>query len=283
MRRVIIIIYLLLSAGYVSSQSYTEFPETKGFWKIEDSDCGGCWSQYSQSCLCGYHQYILEGDTTIGLYTYKKIKEGTSWYTFLPNPPYQIITYTFYPYIGCIRNDSLNKKVFFVEKNSLVDTLLYDFNLSIGDTLPISYVYSGNPVMTVSAIDSINTNGKYYKRFKFQGGGWTNEYLIEGIGSTFGPLESIKLFFEDVDILRCFKDNDSIINHGSPIFDDWCDVFTGIDELLSSAISIHPNPTTGDLSINLNEPFRGSLRVLNSLGQVVLEEEFKATRKLNIS
>ena len=58
----------------------------------------------------------------------------------------------------------------------------------------------------------------------------------------------------------------------------------GIDELSSSSsINIYPNPASGAISMTLNESRSGFLRVLNFLGQVVLEEEFKATRELNIS
>ena len=57
----------------------------------------------------------------------------------------------------------------------------------------------------------------------------------------------------------------------------------GKDELTSSSINIHPNPTSGAISISLNESKSGSLRVLNPLGQVVFEEGFKTTAALNIS
>ena len=50
----------------------------------------------------------------------------------------------------------------------------------------------------------------------------------------------------------------------------------------NSKLKIYPNPTYGQISITLNEVNTGSLRVLNSLGQIVLEEEFEAVRELNI-
>ena len=48
-------------------------------------------------------------------------------------------------------------------------------------------------------------------------------------------------------------------------------------------ITIHPNPTSGQLSISLEEAFTGSLRVLNSLGQVVFKDDFEAVTELNLS
>ncbi|MBL4592389.1 MAG: T9SS type A sorting domain-containing protein, partial [Flavobacteriales bacterium] len=48
-------------------------------------------------------------------------------------------------------------------------------------------------------------------------------------------------------------------------------------------ITIHPNPTSGQLSISLEGAFTGSLRVLNSLGQVVFKDDFEAVTELNLS
>ncbi|PCJ26531.1 MAG: hypothetical protein COA97_05490 [Flavobacteriales bacterium] len=47
----------------------------------------------------------------------------------------------------------------------------------------------------------------------------------------------------------------------------------GIDELSSSSISIHPNPTNGQITISLEEN-TGILTIRNYLGQLVLSENF---------
>ncbi|PCI93228.1 MAG: hypothetical protein COB15_16780, partial [Flavobacteriales bacterium] len=57
----------------------------------------------------------------------------------------------------------------------------------------------------------------------------------------------------------------------------------GIEESNLSNLSLYPNPTTGQLSITLNEVNSGSLKVFNSLGKVVLEDKFESVRELNIS
>jgi hypothetical protein len=68
-------------------------------------------------------------------------------------------------------------------------------------------------------------------------------------------------------------------NCGNP-----CSTFgVGIEELTSATIKTHPNPTSGQLTISLEEAKTGVLRVLNSLGQVVLEDTFEATKELDIS
>lgn len=50
-----------------------------------------------------------------------------------------------------------------------------------------------------------------------------------------------------------------------------------------STLMIYPNPTSGQLSISLEEAKTGVLRVLNSLGQVVLEDTFDGVTELNIA
>ena len=57
----------------------------------------------------------------------------------------------------------------------------------------------------------------------------------------------------------------------------------GINELTSATINIYPNPTTGQLFISLEEVKTGVLRVRNSLGQIVFEDNFEATKELDIS
>ena len=54
-------------------------------------------------------------------------------------------------------------------------------------------------------------------------------------------------------------------------------------DIIDDAPTVYPNPTSGAISITLEESKSGSLRVLNSLGQIVLEEEFEATEELKIS
>jgi len=57
----------------------------------------------------------------------------------------------------------------------------------------------------------------------------------------------------------------------------------GINEQLSSSISIHPNPTSGKLSITLIEASTGVLSISNYLGQMIQQEQFNDTKQLNLS
>jgi Secretion system C-terminal sorting domain len=56
----------------------------------------------------------------------------------------------------------------------------------------------------------------------------------------------------------------------------------GIDELLSSSISIHPNPTNGQLTISLEEGTASAITIRNSLGQLMLSDKYSATKQLGL-
>jgi len=56
----------------------------------------------------------------------------------------------------------------------------------------------------------------------------------------------------------------------------------GIDELPSSTINMHPNPTTGLLSITLEEGHATSLAIRNSLGQILLSDKTSSTNQIEL-
>jgi len=59
------------------------------------------------------------------------------------------------------------------------EMLLYDFDLEVGDTLPVTY--NNPPGVYVTAVDSFYTSAGYRKRFMLAGDTWS-KFLIEGVG-----------------------------------------------------------------------------------------------------
>ena len=57
----------------------------------------------------------------------------------------------------------------------------------------------------------------------------------------------------------------------------------GIDELSSSSINIYPNPSSGQLTISLEEASKGVISIRNYIGQIVMKQEFDNTQELNIN
>jgi hypothetical protein len=52
---------------------------------------------------------------------------------------------------------------------------------------------------------------------------------------------------------------------------------------LLPTISIHPNPTSGQITISLEEAKTGVLSIRNYLGQIVMKQGFNNTQELNMS
>ncbi len=118
----IILILSILISYSIQAQQYYPFPENNAFWLVS-------WGTPSESS--DYH-YELTGDTLIGLFNYHKLESaGNTYYSFDPNNP------QFYNngYVGAYRNDTLTKKVYYFPKDSINESLLYDFNMVTGDTI----------------------------------------------------------------------------------------------------------------------------------------------------
>ena len=124
--------------------------------------------------------YYLNGDSTIGNLTYKKVfKRGEvkrEW--FAPPPPVWCEEGPFlYDYFQTLmRQDSL--RIYLYESG--VEFLLYDFDLAIGDTLPTTYnVWMDDIVVT--GVDSILVGDSYRKVFTHSEVGPAANVLIEGM------------------------------------------------------------------------------------------------------
>jgi len=88
-----------------------------------------------------------------------------------------------------MRNDTVNKLVYWYDSiNTHQELILYDFNISVGDTInPNTAIFGNNPNDTIIVVstDSIDIGGSYRKSYAIASIGPTtfNDTIIEGIGS----------------------------------------------------------------------------------------------------
>ncbi|MCD6113479.1 MAG: T9SS type A sorting domain-containing protein, partial [Bacteroidales bacterium] len=178
-------------------------------------------------------------------------------------------------YSGAIR-ESEGKWFYYTNSESYpnTDTLLYDFNLEIGDTLPETYT-TPHDCFVVTDIDSILVNGSYKKQFYLmQGTGIGANVVIEGIGSDAGLLEQM-CQFEFNWFLICYVEN-NISYWGASIGD--CNLTVNIDELNTNKteLKIFPNPVKREDKFitvcNNNET--GELRIFNCQGNLFKKIKF---------
>jgi hypothetical protein len=222
------------------------------------------------------YNYIINGDSIIGPYQYKKVFSkgyGNNQYGAMGPPPVgnlcnspapftQSLTLAFF-----IR--SAGKKMYFHNLGiSSPDTLLYDFNLKVGDTLPASYNNTSLNIIKVIAIDSINTFNGWMKRFQLNGN-TVSTHLIEGMGHYQGLIEPIYPNVMSCGwTLQCYSQNNSAYY---PSSGPSCLLSTGIKEI-SKPLNpiIYPNPSEGKYQILLPEFSTNSkIEIYNSIGQLV--------------
>lgn len=254
------------------TQAYQPFPTSNAMWREAS---GG----FQCSC-CSDFQYTITGDTVINTLTYHKIqKTGVKYLEDWIGNCTSNIAYVINQYAGCFRNDSANKKVFIIYPMASSDSLLYDFNLSIGDTVPASLVNQyGNIVNIVTDIDSVYLGSVYRKRFKLDSCMFPQQlYYIEGIGSTFGLLSPTWCPFEEIYNLLCFSENSLTV---FPNNTTTCSVVTSVNEIpLENPFSIYPNPSTGQLNINSNLQSY-DISIFNSTGQLIKKKYINSTSAL---
>jgi len=169
----------------LTAQTYVPF--------ISTTDSSDTWKESSSilnsSCFENFrHQYRISGDTTIGNYLYAKlfvksvIHRGPIMNSQFCNDEY---TFTDDYYYGAIRES--DKKIYVIATEfSPSEYLAYDFNLTIGDTMPSPRPnYSQFPGdRIIVAIDSVLVFGSYRKRY-YLGTNMTT-IVIEGIGTSKG-------------------------------------------------------------------------------------------------
>jgi hypothetical protein len=286
------VLLLLLFTGCLESleaQSgvYYPFPSSDALWRESAGD-------YFCNC-CRDYQYSINGDTVIGGATYHRLKWSGIVYSS-PNVPYVGGSYwgcasspppsmaylgssvaSFYA--GAFREDTISKRIYFMEPGNTTDTLLYDFNLSVGDTLPDSYISDQSVYHNIIAsIDSVLVGGTYRKRFNINEGTSTYVSLVEGVGSTFGFLGVLIPPFESQSVLDCFKLSDTLAYQPSGGLGCSSLALT-VAKLndLEQAVYVYPNPGRGNFKLSMSFLKENmSMEVRDVFGKQIMDTKIKS-------
>ncbi len=271
MRKIkILIVFFALFVGLkLSSQTnvYHPFPTDTAIWfhNFIPTGCSGG---------CPYYRTIQMGDTILSTVAYKKVYKQQG--TYFPscggsNPCFNPSGYL--NYVGALRQDSALKKVYFFPTGLTHDTLLYDFNLNLGDTLAKSYL-NGGGFGIVKKIDSILVNGEYNKAFSFTPTLSSNEsFLIEGVGNSFGPLEYFGNNLNDYHGLCCFNQNQIPNTACSGICPMHVLEINQINE--SPELIISPNPVNSTFTIKGTKNI-GYIKITDVLGNEIKSQRMAA-------
>ena len=261
---------------------YHPFPDSSASWNFTHSNI--CWGVFFTDQISMQVSYYIGMDTLI----------NSSIYHSLHLPIYNIYAgpncwppgnYTLPGgYMGAFRNDHANKKVYIIPESDSIEQLLYDFDMQVGDTL-VGYLSVCSPTSmcdTVISIDSVLVGSTYRKRWYINSA--YHVYFIEGIGSTYGLLDFVPTNMVDLSdiVLDCFSQN------GQPLYPDTlgsCPLLTYLSTLPSTEmiIKIHPNPSKGNIKVDLGSTKISESWTLFSLnGQVIQSEKIHGKNQFEI-
>ena len=300
MRKFILLTFLAVNSFLVFAQKYqpidsTLILNTNGNFRV--SSGSGCYVYEDASFQ--YKGYV--------------INNGNKWYKLYQSAIYSRVFFT--PpctsgnvpsnfnngFVGYVLNDSLNKKVYFTPTltanyTPTASDIMYDFyNKNVGDSVgwkPVSptlnyYTYpNGIQKFKILSIDSLLFAGKFHKSYTVQNNTVFSYplYVIEGIGSTRGPWNSIFSDFERGSKLTCFSKPQhavSVSNYTvfSPMPTAQCGTINMVPEVELPVFSISPNPVSNILNIADLEPEQ--IVITDIFGKVVLEQNENAS-KVNV-
>lgn len=249
------------------------------------------WRQYSldgDESACVQRQeyiYYINGDSVINDTVYKKLfKIGDhfqEWYSSPPIPDWCNSSWTFNNLYALIRQEEY--KIFIRDSWHSWDTFVYDFDLKVGDTIPLSIVNWEENII-VTSIDSLLVGNHYRKVFNFFSYDGP-DYLIEGIGNDGGFLEYLSWGGGSVTHLNCFALNNITYY---PELNAPCDLSVNLPaKVKQKVIKYYPNPTRKSITIEVkNSAEISKISAYNIIGlQTSLNFEIldKSSLKIDLS
>lgn len=233
MKKLKSLLLLILASLALFSQ---EIVDSEKVWSNMEEHCHSWGSTYSTDF------FKFDKDTIIDNITYKKVwisedEDHANW--------------NFYG--AFIREE--NKRVYY--KQYVGDEgLIYDFNLTIGDSVLVDNPISAGEIwLILVSIDSIQTNDGYKERWELKNNGYPDsEYWIRGIGSQNGVLNSSTGIYGGLCglyTLLCEKENGDVV-YINPDFQT-CYLYTvGKDELTneSKVIRITDSPYNNNITVS---------------------------------
>lgn len=224
-------VFVIASAAkqsHAQTNVYHPFPDSAATWNIHFG-----WYCFMNGTGDENYSITISGDTLISSQTYHKL---TTPYveSFSTGTCGGIST----GYKGAIREDTLNRKVFFIPPTDTTEQLLYDFTMQVGDTVK-GYIETFN-VDIVQSIDSVLVGNNYRKRWSINPSYQID--FIEGIGSTYGLIEFSPGFTDAAFFsITCFQQN------GQTLYPD---TITNCQLIMTSVNSIESYSTLANISPN---------------------------------
>lgn len=261
MKKIYILSILFLLTMRLAAQSYTPLPMIGANW---NNIFWGFTSSY-------YHETVCGEDTIIGPHTYKKL------YHYFYNPSNGNILSSYYE---CgVRNDTLNKQVWYVNAGNTTEEILFDFNLMPGDSITLT-INDFTPYSLTYHVQSVGTtviNSTTCKTITFDtvGNGFVEKWT-ESIGSTEGLYHRGHPMTSNYYVFDCLSVAGNFIYATLPT-QTTCASYvctTGLPEPEQFSFSFYPNPAQNQLHLDGLDPARNyeQLIIRDATGRIVLQK-----------
>ncbi len=267
----------VISTMFALSQNTTNFVNSKATWNVART-LPNATPEHPNFVETTTTVFGFMGDTTI---------EGNTWLKLCSTPDSNFTTD--FTYLGSLREE--DGYVYFIDPLNTVDTL-YNFNLQLGDSVLYNFAL-GSDYLKIEAIDSIEIEGEYRKRFVIEEAPYPPTYMsdvwIEGIGSIHGPLfpkhpQTFESEIPDSLNLTCYKLDNSVL-WNSPLYDDcYINIVLSSSEIEKGEFRLYPNPATDRLQVELpqNESGNYAIAVFDLLGKKQVESFFNQSETVEI-
>lgn len=275
MKKLLLLFFIFISLWAQSQTSvYYPFPDSNAVW---------CTTTQWNDGMCDHtdnSSTYFGNDTLINGNTYHTLSRSGFQYSFQCSSG----GHYYYPFIAAIRQDTVLHKVYMYDSTINADTIFYDFNLQIGDTLDRHNInWSSDPDFhIISSIDSILLNGQYRKRYNYTGSfttGCADSSIIEGIGCISGLMVPPSTCFEYYTSLTGFRQN------GIALYPDtnaYCNVIAGIDNKTEDKLlHMYPNPVNDKLNITVNNNQISEINIYDITSRNIFRQSFINSISIN--
>lgn len=216
-----------------------------------------------------YVEYI-NGDTLIDGKVYNKMyTRGYGYEVWIGPPPIYDCDFNRYHYnslAAYVRQEG--KKVFCLDAWFNEELLLYDFDLSVGDTLPLTdFCFTWGEMPVVVAIDSMLVGGEYRKVFETDYESAVVKYFYEGIGYGGGFLGNCSIFSEYPSYLHCYAVGG--VTYLPELYAE-CELNVGVPVIKTEMAShVYPNPVHDFMVLETDYPLKSTvLEVYSATGRI---------------
>ncbi|HLN71906.1 MAG TPA: hypothetical protein VK205_01340 [Prolixibacteraceae bacterium] len=268
-----LLVLLLTGIGMAGTQS--RFPiKATSVWRVNYEFPRYEWSTHANGDE--EYKYFIGGDTLVGGKQYFKLMKSGVLYL---DTPFKVVN----KYMGAIR-DSENK-FYFVAKNSERETLLYDFDVPMGEYIPDR----DGTLRQVSEIEMLDNGRKKYSfDFMTVHCGAANT-VIEGIGWLGGLLEGNSCSGHPGvrgAYLVCYAE-EGLQVYQSPTAQQYelscSDPFTSVEDPLPQGLHFSRNATR--INVSLPGTSRGMelAGVYNILGEKVMEQPLPLLQEYSLN